>query len=108
MLGLSTVQDNRQKNMTKILSVSTKIKILLKSYYEHSAIDKNVKHLLLLTTLNAVTGHPDFDPLLNHTAEAAAKCIDKYWFCCYPWLKKVVFDDGSEFVGYSFQEHLKS
>ena len=49
---------------------------------------------------------PEFGPLLIHTAEAAAKCLDKYRICCHPQPRKVIYYNGSEFLGCNFQELL--
>ena len=71
--------------------------------------DKNIKHqILLLPMVDAATGWPKFGPLLNHTAEAAAKCFNEYWFCHYPQPRKIIYDNGFELFGYSFQKLLDS
>ena len=48
--------------------------------------------------VDAVMGWPEFGP--------AAKCLNKYWFCHYPRPRKVFYDNGSELLGYDFQELL--
>ena len=51
---------------------------------------KNIKdQILVLTLVDAATGWLEFGPLLNHTAEAPLKCLDKYWFSCNPLLRRV-------------------
>ena len=68
--------------------------------YKHSATGVNIKHqILLLTIVDVATGWPEFNPLLNHTAEALAKGHNKYWFCCYPQPRRVFYDNGSKFLG---------
>ena len=75
----------------------------------YNALDKNFKHqLLLLTMVDTATWWSKFGPLLNHTTEAASKWLNKYWFSHIPWSRKVIYDNGSESLGYNFQELLES
>ena len=77
--------------------------------YKHSATLQNVKHqILLFTIVNEAIRWHEICQLLNHTVKAATKCLDKYWFCHYPQPRKVIYNNGSEFLGYNFQKLLNS
>ena len=50
----------------------------------------------------------EFAIMFNITADHATHQLDKAWFCHYPQLSVVIYDNGTKFTGHDFQELLKS
>jgi hypothetical protein len=65
-----------------------------------STIEKN--HAL--TIIDKATGWPEFIAICNKSSYHIALLFDSNWLCRYPRPAKVVFDNGTEFVGQEFHE----
>jgi hypothetical protein len=101
---LLTQQSNRGKRSTLTSSVPWDIK------YNSSAIPGKgtVEKIQALTVINKATTWPEFIAIQNKTSYRIAILFDSEWLCRYPRPARVVYDNGSEFVGHEFQELLES
>jgi hypothetical protein len=61
-----------------------------------------------LTMIDKATGWPEFAAIVNKTSYHIAILFDSIWLCRYPRPRKVIYDNGTEFVGQEFQELLVS
>ena len=64
--------------------------------------------LNLLTISDACLGWVEFLVMKNKTAKHTAHLFDIHWLCRYPRPQRVIYDNGSEFMGFEFQELLES
>ncbi len=62
----------------------------------------------LLTIADACLGWTEFAVMKNTTSKHTAHLFDTNWLCHYPRPQKVVYNNGSEFIGWEFQELLDS
>jgi len=62
----------------------------------------------LLTISDACLGWVEFLVMKNKTAKHTAHLFDINWLCRYPRPRRVIYDNGSEFIGFEFQELLES
>jgi len=78
--------------------------------YNSSAIPGKgtVEKIRALTVIDKATGWPEFIAIQNKTSYHIAILFDSEWLCRYPRPARVVYDNGSEFVGQEFQELLES
>jgi hypothetical protein len=67
-----------------------------------------VEKIQALTIMDKATGWPEFVAIKNKTSYHIALLFDSEWLCRYPRPSKVVYDNGTEFTGYEFQELLQS
>ena len=61
-----------------------------------------------LTIVDKATGWPEVVGITNKQSENIAKLFDQVWLCRYPKPRRVIYDNGSEFIGFEFQEMLHS
>jgi hypothetical protein len=61
-----------------------------------------------LTIIDKATGWPEFVATRNKTSFHIALLFDSEWLCRNPRPARVVYDNGTEFVGHEFQEMLQS
>jgi transposase InsO family protein len=61
-----------------------------------------------LTAIDKAIGRPEFTAILNKTSYHVALLFDSIWLCRHPRPAKVVYDNGTEFIGQEFQELLQS
>ena len=61
-----------------------------------------------LTAVDKATGWPEIIAIPNKRGVTVASLFDEAWMCRYPRPRRVVYDNGSEFVGFEFQELLGS
>jgi len=67
-----------------------------------------IEKIHALTALDKATGWPEFTAILNKTSYHVAILFDSTWLCHYPRPVRVVYDNGTKFVGQEFQELLQS
>jgi hypothetical protein len=67
-----------------------------------------IEKIHALTAIDKATGWPEFSALLNKTSYHVSILFDSTWLCRYPRPARVVYDNGTEFVGQDFQELLQS
>ena len=67
-----------------------------------------IEKIHALTIIDKATGWPEFIAICNKSSNHIALLFDSNWLCRYPRPAKVVFDNGTEFVGQEFQEMLES
>ena len=60
------------------------------------------------TAVDKATGWPEIVAISNKRGQTIANLFDEAWLCRYPRPRRVVFDNGSEFIGFEFQELLHS
>ena len=60
------------------------------------------------TAVDKATGWPEIVALSDKRGETVAQIFDDAWLCWYPRPRRVVYDNGSEFIGFEFQELLHS
>ncbi|MGH7954378.1 MAG: integrase, partial [Gloeomargaritales cyanobacterium] len=68
----------------------------------------NVYKLTALTIIDPATSWIEIIPLQDKDAETVALMLDRQWFSRYPRPLFCVYDNGSEFLGFEFQEMLES
>jgi hypothetical protein len=78
--------------------------------YNSSAVfgKSTIEKIHALTAIDKATGWPEFTTILNKTSYHVAIQFDSTWLCRYPRPAKVVYDNGTEFVGQEFQELQRS
>ena len=57
-----------------------------------------------LTIVDKATGWPEVVGITYKRSENIAKLFDQVWLCRYPRPRRVIYDNGSEFIGFEFQE----
>ena len=62
----------------------------------------------LLSMVDACTAWSEFCHIKMASSLATSSGFDKNWLCRYPRPRKVVHNNGNEFMGYKFQELLDS
>jgi hypothetical protein len=67
-----------------------------------------IQKIQALTVIDKATGWPEFIAIQNKTSYHIAILFDSEWLCRYPRPARVIFDNGSEFMGQEFQELLES
>jgi hypothetical protein len=67
-----------------------------------------IEKIQALTIINKATGWPEFVTIRNKSSYRIALLFDSTWLCHYPRPTRVVFGNGSEFIGREFQEMLDS
>jgi hypothetical protein len=79
-------------------------------HYNSSSIPGKgtIQKIQALTIIDKTTGWPEFIATQNKTSYHIAILFDSKWLCCYPRPARVVFNNGTEFVGQEFQELLDS
>ena len=71
--------------------------------YENESTGKvSSFQLNLITMVDACLGWAEFAIMSNKTAKHTAHLFNKNWFCWYPCPAKVVFDNGTECIGFEF------
>ena len=60
------------------------------------------------TAVDKATGWPEIVAIPNKRGLTVAHLFDEAWLCRYPRPRRVVYDNGSEFIGFEFQELLSS
>ena len=60
------------------------------------------------TAVDKATGWPEILAISDKQGETVATLFDDAWLCRYPRPRRVEYDNGSEFVGFEFQELLSS
>ncbi|MGH7954385.1 MAG: integrase, partial [Gloeomargaritales cyanobacterium] len=68
----------------------------------------NVYSLTALTIIDPATSWIEIIPVTDKNATTIAIMLDRHWFCRYPRPLFCVYDNGSEFLGFEFQEMLES
>ncbi|KAL7465162.1 hypothetical protein ACHAXS_005488 [Conticribra weissflogii] len=77
--------------------------------YKSDITNKTITYKLnLLTITDACLGWTEFAVTKNKTAQHTAHLFNINWLCQYPCPQKVVYDNGSKFIGFKFQEMLES
>jgi hypothetical protein len=78
--------------------------------YNSSAVPgkSTIEKIHALTAIDKATGWPEFTAILNKTSYHVAIQFNSTWLCPYPHPTKVIYDNGTEFVGQEFQELLCS
>ena len=66
------------------------------------------KQVKAFTAVDKATGWPEIVAIDDKRGETIAKLFDEAWLCRYPHPQRVVFDNGSEFLGFEFLEMLAS
>ena len=64
--------------------------------------------LQAMTMCDPATGWFEIHEVKSKAAEVTAVTFDQQWLCRYPRPKRVIFDNGNEFLGKDFQELLES
>jgi len=67
-----------------------------------------IEKIHALTIIDKATGWPEFSAIRNKSSLHIALMFDSCWLSRYPRPARVVFDNGTEFVGQEFQELLES
>ena len=67
-----------------------------------------IEKIHALTAIDKATGWPEFTAILNKTSFHVSIMFDRIWLCHYPRPSRVVYDNGTEFVGQEFQKLLQS
>jgi hypothetical protein len=67
-----------------------------------------IEKIQALTIIDKATGWPEFAAIRNKSSYHIALLFDSTWLCRYPRPARVIFDNGSEFIGREFQEMLDS
>ena len=62
----------------------------------------------ILTMSCAGTDWSEFAVMQSGTSKYTAVLFDKHWLCRYPRPRFVIYDNGSEFLGFEFQELITS
>ncbi len=78
------------------------------TYENEITRELQTQKLDLLTISDACLGWVEFIVMKNKTAKHTAHLFDIHWLCRYPRPQRVIYDNGSEFIGFEFQELLES
>ena len=70
--------------------------------------EKEELKLNCLTMIDMATRWFEIARIPDASSDTVAKIFDKVWFCRYPRPVKCIHDNGTEFMGESFQELLRS
>jgi hypothetical protein len=62
-----------------------------------------IEKVQALTIIDKATGWPEFAMIRNKSSYHIALLFDSTWLCRYPCPARVVFGNGSEFIGHEFQ-----
>jgi hypothetical protein len=78
--------------------------VLVPSRFKYKAPTNGLTFLEIhcLTMVNSCTNWSEATPLLNHSADHAAKKFNKAWLCSKRHPLQVVHDNGTEFIGAEF------
>ena len=66
------------------------------------------KQIKGFTAVDKAIGWPEIVAISNKRGLTVANLFDEAWLCRYPCPRRVVYDNGSEFTGFEFQELLGS
>jgi Integrase zinc binding domain len=69
--------------------------------------DNNIS-LLLFTMMDPDTAFIEMQAIPNKRSSFIAETFDRIWLCRYPRPTACIFDAGTEFTGFEFQEMLQS
>ena len=67
-----------------------------------------VREIKAFSAIDYATGWPEATAISNKRSYNTATIFDNIWLCRYPRPRRVIFDNGGEFVGAEFQELLDS
>lgn len=77
--------------------------------YKSDITDKTITYKLnLLTITDACSGWTEFVFIKNKSAQHTAHLFDVNCRCQYPQPQKFVYNNGSKFIGFQFQDMLES
>ena len=74
----------------------------------HASFENCTLSLLVLTVIDIATRWIEIVRLHDKRSETVALAFDRIWMSCYPRPLFAIFDQGSEFIGFEFQELLDS
>ena len=79
----------------------------IKSFDDDTGVTKEFT-LFLVSMVDACTGWSEFGRIDTASSIAVSKIFDREWLCRYPRPRKVIHDNGKEFMGCEFLELLAS